>query len=360
MLCPQKIRVADLFSGCGGLTEGVSRALRKAGRTMEVALAADLDQNAMSVYERNFNPVSDAVLCGSVETIFDVARGGRSLLSSERQLASRFGRIDAIVAGPPCQGHSSLNNISRGSDPRNLLYWAPIRAAMVFRPKVILIENVPGVAASQERVIDGARETLEGMHYYLSECTIKLSDLGVPQQRRRHVLLATSREFELSELLPERGEIGPMNVIDAISDLVDRAGPEKGPFERTTKLSKDNEVRINYLFDEDLYDLPNALRPACHRDKEHSYVSMYGRMHPDRPAQTITGGFGSMGQGRFVHPTRRRMITAHEAARIQGFHDGFDFTAAPDLSSLRKMIGNAAPPALSEFVFSGLIECGLI
>ena len=77
---------------------------------------------------------------------------------------------------------------------------------------------------------------------------------------------------------------------------------------------------------------------------------MYGRMYWDRLAQTITSGFGSMGQGRFVHPRRRRTITAHEAARLQGFPDFFDFTSVNKITALREMIGNAVPPMFAEAV----------
>lgn len=360
MGAPNKLRVVDLFSGCGGLTEGVIRAAREFNREMEIALAVDLDRSAIEVYAKNFRNISNAISCGEIEGFFDVSRGDRSLVGKERRLASQFGRVDVIVAGPPCQGHSSLNNVSRGSDPRNNLYWAPVRAAMVFRPRVVLIENVPGVAKSQERVIDGAHACLTKMGYCVSGGNIRLSSLGVPQQRKRHVLLAVDGKFDLPGFMAARVPNAEEGVMSAISDIVDLAGPEMGPFNRTTRLSKENKARIDYLFDMDVYDLPNELRPACHRDKDHSYISMYGRIYPDKPAQTITGGFGSMGQGRFVHPTRRRMITAHEAARIQGFDDRFDFTSAPDMSSLRRMIGNAAPPALSGALLSELVRRALV
>lgn len=75
---------------------------------------------------------------------------------------------------------------------------------------------------------------------------------------------------------------------------------------------------------------------------------MYGRMYPDKPAQTITGGFGSMGQGRFLHPLKRRVITPHEAARIQGLPDWLNFNQVLKRRQLHQMIGNAVPPILSQ------------
>jgi DNA (cytosine-5)-methyltransferase 1 len=93
--------------------------------------------------------------------------------------------------------------------------------------------------------------------------------------------------------------------------------------------------------------LPNKLRPPCHRNKpDHRYKSMYGRLRWDQPAQTITTGFGSPGQGRYLHPDLPRTLTPHEAARVQFFPDWFDFGKAPSRSALAHCIGNAVPPKL--------------
>lgn len=74
---------------------------------------------------------------------------------------------------------------------------------------------------------------------------------------------------------------------------------------------------------------------------------MYGRLQWEKPAQTLTTGFGSMGQGRYVHPSQERTITPHEAARLQTFPDFFGFSAANTRSAWARMIGNAVPPLLS-------------
>ena len=87
---------------------------------------------------------------------------------------------------------------------------------------------------------------------------------------------------------------------------------------------------------------------------------MYGRMYWERPAQTITSGFGSMGQGRFVHPLRPRVLTPHEAARLQGFPDFFSFSMVNKLTALRKMIGNAVPPRIVAIVVDSLITNGIL
>src|SRR5713101_8205724 len=107
-----------------------------------------------------------------------------------------------------------------------------------------------------------------------------------------------------------------------------------------------NARRIDYLFENKLYDLPNLKRPDCHKDGNHSYKSVYGRLRWNMPSQTITTGFGCMGQGRYVHPQLRRTITAHEAARLQTFPDWFDFGKKTSRSTLAEVVGNAVPPLL--------------
>lgn len=115
---------------------------------------------------------------------------------------------------------------------------------------------------------------------------------------------------------------------DCLAGLEDEPSLHQHPFFQPSKMSTANQKRLAYLIRHKLYDLPDNMRPPCHRDKQHSYRSVYGRMRWDKPAQTITTGFGIMGQGRFVHPTRSRTITPHEAARLQGFPDFFDFSSA--------------------------------
>ncbi len=138
----------------------------------------------------------------------------------------------------------------------------------------------------------------------------------------------------------------------AISDLTDKASGS--PFCSAAKLSEENLRRIDWLFDNDLHDLPDEHRPDCHRLKDHGYRSVYGRMHADMPAPTITTNFATPGCGRFIHPTRRRTLTCHEAARLQGFPDWFDF-AGPARSSLQRMIGNAVPSILGHMAATELL-----
>src|SRR5690606_5320498 len=117
------------------------------------------------------------------------------------------------------------------------------------------------------------------------------------------------------------GAIVPIS--EYIGDILEEHTQKKGIFFTASTTKKINKKRIDYLFENNLWDLPDSQRPDCHKEKSHSYKSCYGRLRWDKPAQTLTSGFGSMGQGRYVHPLQRRVITPHEAARIQGFPDFF-------------------------------------
>jgi DNA (cytosine-5)-methyltransferase 1 len=118
--------------------------------------------------------------------------------------------------------------------------------------------------------------------------------------------------------------------------------------DKSSNTSPINLERIKYLFDNDLYELPNEVRPDCHKDGN-SYPSVYGRLSWNKPAPTITTGFLSPGRGRYIHPTQMRCITPREAARIQGFPDWFNFSSKnkdPIVSDITKWIGDAVPSVL--------------
>jgi DNA (cytosine-5)-methyltransferase 1 len=340
------VRVADLFAGCGGMSVGLEEAARRAGHPLEIPLAVDLDQNVIDVYQVNLPEAKTRA--ADVATLFDGELGAKPT-AMEREVKKAVGEIDVLLGGPPCQGHSDLNNHTRRNDPKNALYLRMARAAEVLRPKVIVVENVAAVQLDEGDVVETSSKALSRAGYEVAGQVIDLRRLGVPQRRRRFLLLASKvAEIEpttiLDELATRMPEHPDRTVRWAIADLL-RAGGET-TYDTSSGANEENRKRIAHLFKKRLFDLPNSERPKCHQGDDHTYLSMYGRLRWDEPAQTITTGFGSMGQGRYVHPGRQRTITPHEAARLQTFPDWFDFGEEAGRGALAKMIGNAVPPLL--------------
>ncbi len=321
------IRVVDLFSGCGALTLGVAEACRALGYGFESALAVDVLAPALKVHEHNFG---GRVFAGSV---------------TDLDAAAVTGDVDLLLGGPPCQGNSDLNNHTRRADPKNDLYFAMARFAKAWRPRHVLIENVPGVVHDRGKVVERTTAALQRLGYTVHGGVLRASDLGVAQRRRRFFLIASlDRDVRPEDVLRVHGVPAERTVGWAVEDLMDRSSD--GPFDSAARHSSTNRRRIDYLFDNDLYDLPDEQRPDCHRFKPHSYKAVYGRLNWEEAAPTVTTGFGSTGQGRFVHPRRRRTLTPHEAARLQFIPDFFEFPVEKR-GALQTMIGNAVPPKMS-------------
>ena len=169
------------------------------------------------------------------------------------------------------------------------------------------------------------------------------SDYGVAQNRQRFFLVA-SKEQDLGHIeksIRQHKVAAARSFMWTCGDLADLESD--AIFNTQPDISKVNKERIRVLFEQGDYELNDAKRPDCHRLKDHTYPSVYGRMKPDEPSPTITRGFGGMGQGRFVHPKKERMITPHEAARLQFFPNFFRFDTEYR-KSYHHMIGNAVPP----------------
>lgn len=337
----RKIFAVDLFSGCGGLTLGVKEAARAVGADLRVKLAVDVDEDALRVFGLNFPEA--ALQSDPVERILDGRLGGIAT-KTEQALKSKLGRVDLLVGGPPCQGHSDLNNHTRNVDVRNELYLRMARFCEIIMPKHVIIENVPGVIRDKNRVVQRTWHHLEKLGYVVQTATVDVSKYGVAQKRKRNVTIASLKVGDDFQEFMQSVETPARSLRWAVRDL-SFTNSNSTLWDSSPTPSLENSRRMKYLFDKDLYELPNSQRPDCHRLKKHSYVSVYGRLHWEKPAPTITTGFGSMGRGRYVHPSKPRTITPHEAARIQFFPDFFQFTDC-GRTLLQMLIGNAVPPKL--------------
>lgn len=345
------ISVVDLFSGCGGLSLGILEGARRCSRGAYLALAVDNDPSALAVLSATFGGALGRTALADLSR--ELASPGRPVARRERKLFDVAEGASVLVAGPPCQGHSALNNHTRHNDPRNDLYLSVARGAEILAPQAVVVENVRGVGRDRRGAMNACCKHLERLGYVVVGFAVDVCQIGVPQHRERHLLVATlDAPFVWDAQVLEQRTVGW-----AIADLLDQEPDAQ--WDLPTAVSPASEARIDYLFEHDVYDLPNELRPRCHHSV-HSYISMYGRLRWDAPAQTITSGFGTMGQGRFVHPLRRRTLTAHEAARLQFLPDFMAFSTEPRRTALARMIGNAVPPRLGMAVATQLIAQGLV
>lgn len=345
------LNLVDLFCGVGGITLGVREAAWEYGFDLSIPLAVDFDEHAINCYAHNFKKAH--AVHEDITSLFNHDFDAK-LSDYEATLQAQIGQVDFLVGGPPCQGHSDLNNYSRRNDPKNALYAVMGRAAKVLAPNNIIIENVTGAKHDKRSVVDNTANQLSSLGYNVAFENIRLIEIGVPQKRKRLVLFAT-----------KDSTISPQDILNikteqrrdlrwAIGDIENEIA--ESPFTTPSTPSKDNKKRIGYLFKNGLYDLPNSERPPCHRNKKHTYNSVYGRLSWDAPAQTITSGFYSCCMGRYVHPSKERTLTAHEAARIQFFPDHFDFSGVKSRTALARLIGNAVPMKLSYLIARQVIS----
>ncbi len=320
-----KPKAIDLFAGCGGLTLG----LRQAG--FDVIGAVEMDDLAIETYSRNHKGVR------MLQTDIRLLSGSEV----KRSLKIRRGELDLLAGCPPCQGFSTmttLNGRKQTRDRRNDLVLEFMRFVRDLRPKAVMMENVPGLA--RDRRMRHVCEELQRQGYRCTYGILDAADYGVPQRRRRLVLLAGLGE-EIRFARPTgvrrtvRHAIGQLSVEarrDALHTVGERRNPRIAALIRM--IPKNGGSRV---------DLGSGRQLACHR-KCDGFKDVYGRMAWDDVAPTITSGCVNPSKGRFLHPVRNRAITLREAALLQGFPSRYFFSLRRGKFPAAAMIGNAVPP----------------
>lgn len=320
----------DLFCGAGGLTRG----LRNAG--FKVIGAVELDRLACESYRANFPGVHlwEA----------DIRRVAATRLQAALGLRRR--QLDLLAACPPCEGFSTLrtmNGARKSGDPRNDLILELPRFVRRLRPKAILIENVPALV-DDRRLRRFIRE-IESLGYQTRCEVVNAADYGVPQRRRRMLLVAS----RLGGPPAPPARRPPMTVRDWIGGLP-AAGASGDPLhdhgENRAKAVA-NLIRRIPADGGSRRDLPPSMQLACHKRCD-GFKDVYGRMWWDRVAPTITSGCVNPSKGRFLHPAEHRAITLREAALLQTFPPEHYFSLASGKFAAAAMIGDALPPRLVE------------
>lgn len=334
--------VVDLFCGVGGLTCG----LEKAG--LNVVAGYDLD--ATCEYAYNYNNNAEFIN----NDIKDVS--GKEI----KKILQGYD-IKIIAGCAPCQPFSRHQkdkyNRKKHKD-WNLLYQFA-RLVEEVKPQIVSMENVPELV--KEQVFMDFINILEEQNYNITYKIVNAADYGIPQRRKRLLLLASSeKQIKLIEPTHKKA-VTVREVIAGLSQVGAGEPNNTDKLHVASSLSKKNLERIRHSIPGGTWkNWPEKLILNCHRKKSgQSYSSVYGRMSWDDVAPTITTQFIGYGTGRFGHPEQDRALTLREGAMLQTFPVDYSFVPEGEkvvLKNIARHIGNAVPPRLGEIVGLSIIE----
>lgn len=340
-----KLTAVDLFAGGGGLSEG----LKQAGFSIVGAVENDL--NVVDTYRVN-HPQAH---------LFDYDIRHLSAKELLNKCGLKKGELDLLTGCPPCQGFSTLTKQYNANDARNSLINEVTRLVEELYPKTIMIENVPGLKTRGQVFLNDFLTTLDKLGYNYCYDVLQVADYGVPQTRKRFVLLASRiGKIRIPEITHERlGMKKPkwLTVKEAFKGLTSpmllsesRAigGPKSLNWVVSRDLAEINISRLKHIpTGGNRFFIPDNLRPNCHKGNNSGFSNVYGRMAWDAPSPTITGGCTTLSKGRFGHPEELRTISVREAARLQSFPDSYVFDSE-FIDHVCQMIGNALPVKFAE------------
>lgn len=336
---PMQNAAIDLFCGIGGLTRG----LELSG--LNVIAGFDIDESCKFTYEENNNA---KFFC---EDITDLQGDFLKHLYPDN--------CNKILVGcAPCQPFSKYSSRYRKNghtDDKWKLLYSFERLVSEVLPEIISMENVPELI--HEKIFNDFINALNTLNYFVSYQIVYCPDYGVPQHRKRLVLLA-SRLGEINLISPLYGPENYITVRDAIGDLPPiKAGEtcKNDPLHRSSALSEKNLKRIQQSIPGGSWrDWDDELKLNCHKKYSGAtFPSVYGRMEWDKPSPTITTQFYGYGNGRFGHPEQDRAISLREGAILQSFPDDYIFLDKDHPVKKRDLgthIGNAVPVELGRAI----------
>lgn len=376
--------VLDLFAGAGGFSLGFHWA------GFKTSVAIDHNQRAIETLNLNYESM------GLKAWKRDLSRYTPQEFKREIKAENIPLDFDVIIGGPPCQGWSKVGrgkirslNVVNGKDvsffdPRNRLYRRYLDFVGELKPKVAVMENVPGMLKHRgKNIADQVAESLGRVGYHVSWSLLNASHYGVPQRRERLIFVGVRKDMGLSFQFPEwetkRGKrLFPfVTVRDAVGDLpIIRNGARKwerayrkskdvsryGKFMRLgadkstvsdhvcRKQNKQDLEAFRFMKQGGIYaDLPKHLK----RYREDIFDDKYKKLYWDRPSWCITAHLGKDCYTH-IHPSQTRTISVREAARIQSFPDWFGFSGS--MNEKFTQIGNAVPPVMSRFIATAVRE----
>lgn len=349
-----KYKVIDLFAGVGGMSLGFEMA------GFDVVLANEYDKNIATAYKKNHSftkMINEDITKLDLQKVFEQYKG----------------KVDVVIGGPPCQGFSQKGKRKTIHDERNFLFKYYVKVVDLVKPRYFVMENVPNLLTAEKGYFKREIEELfSKMGYILDAGVLNAADYGVPQNRRRAVIIGKKTNEKKVKLLPKLVD-KKVSIWDAISDLAYLNSGEGDEiqdykFEARSEYQKKMRMNSNKLFNhkatnhsklalERLALVPPERGKEC-LPEEHLTKSIYSgtwcRMQKDDVSVTITTRFDTPSSGRFTHPYLNRAITVREAARIQSFPDTFEFVG-PKASQM-KQVGNAVPPILANKIANSILN----
>lgn len=338
------MKAVDFFCSAGGVTCG----FKQAG--IEVLGGIDIDPECKITYEKNNNAT---FLCADVSNL------------EKEKVAETFGisnnQDDLIFVGcSPCQYYSNIKTDKTRSEKTRLLLADFQEFVEYYRPGYVFVENVPGLDTKPESPLGKFKNFLNNNGYVFDEAVVNAKYFGVPQSRRRYILIATRIHKTIK--LPNENRKDLKTVKQAIGDYnkfpkIEHGTVDQSPFMHSTAKLSDLNMSRMLATDQDgggrLGWKDPSLQPDCYKDHR-GHTDVYGRMYWDKPAPAITTRFISYSNGRYGHPEQDRAISLREGATLQSFPENYVFYSESQ-GAIAKMIGNAVPPLLAKAIAEVLI-----
>ena len=330
------IKAIDLFCGIGGLTHGFV----KAG--IPVVAGIDIDATCEFAYTENNN---------SKFILHDVGT------YPSEEISKMFGesKTKILMGCAPCQPFSTLqkNEQDKTKESRWGLLYSFLDHIEKVNPEIVSMENVPSLR--NEIVFKDFVKELEESGYYVSYEVVDSSEYGVPQRRKRLLLLASKLgEIKLIEPTHKNNKVTVREAIGNLPEIIQGQTHEEDPLHRAASLNTVNLERIKSSIPGGTWrDWDEKLLPACYRrESGKTFSSVYGRMEYDTVSPTLTTQFNRYGTGRYGHPEQDRAISLREGAILQSFPADYKFvsTSNYNITDVARQIGNAVPVRLGEVI----------
>lgn len=342
------IQLIDFFSGAGGTSLGFA-ALNRVIPAFKMLGGCDINKISATTYSHNFGtPIAH-------EDITKLAFNKEYLYSWLSQIGYEKGKPTIMIGCAPCQGFSSHRKKHWGEedDIRNSLIMAFAEIVKELQPDVIIMENVPEFLSNRYwRYYAAAKKSYEENGYIVKGSIYNAAVFGVPQERFRSIIIGMKKDFVLPVGYLQPAEY--KTVREAISHLPPvRAGiaDANDPLHKSAS-HKQSTIDVIKSVPHDGGNRPAGIGPAC-LDKVKGFSDVYGRLYWDRPSITITHYARNPASGRYTHPEQDRGLTAREAAILQSFPKGFEFTGKAD--DVYRQIGEAVPPLLSSAIAASVL-----